>query len=330
MASISPKLTIITSCYSDERYQDLTELLDSLHGQTYKNMEAIIVIERSRALKEKIKDYIDTKNYQDMRVIFNEGPWGISQARNLAIQQSTGDIIAFIDDDAIAFSDWAEGIVETYKDDSVISVTGPILPLWEDESMSWIPKEFYWIFSCTHWDTAKRSEVRNGYGANLSFHHQAFRDYGLLNTRFGVRGRGRKGWQEPGAEETEFALRIRQRSYKKIIYNPKVKVKHKVYRYRITMKFITRRAYWEGYAKALLQYMYPRGKDKRNPMQTEWALLYRILLRLLPHTLGSLFLKPVISLRRLQLIAVVLSCVAVGYLRFKLILLTNRRKLQGV
>ena len=122
--------------------------------------------------------------------------------------------------------------MKTYaQDSSVIGVTGPILPLWEQESMSWFPRELYWIFSCTYWDMAEKTEVRNGYGTNLSFRREAFNSGERFRTSLGVKGGGQRGWQEPGAEEVEFSLRVRRKTGKHIVYNPRVRVKHKVYRY---------------------------------------------------------------------------------------------------
>ncbi len=45
---------------------------------------------------------------------------------------------------------------------SVVGVTGPVFPLWEDESMSWFPDEFSWIWGGTLWcDWHKGNEIRD-------------------------------------------------------------------------------------------------------------------------------------------------------------------------
>ena len=190
--------------------------------------------------------------------------------------------------------------------------------------MNWFPREFYWIFSCTYWDMAAITEVRNGYGTNLSFRREAF-EGGLFKTSMGVRGRGHSGWMEPGAEEAELALRIRHKTGKRIVYSPQVRVKHRVYRYRIKTKFITRRAYWEGYAKAMLNQWYRRAGNE-GVLSTEYKLLRRILFKFFPQSLIRLFSQPVITLRRLWLMVMVLSCVASGYFSYKLSILLGRSR----
>jgi len=244
------------------------------------------------------------------------------QARNLAIRQVKSDIVAFIDDDALPFPDWAEEIVKTYaEDNSIIGVTGPIFPLWGQESLGWFPREFYWIFSCTYRDIPEKTEVRNGFGTNLSFSQGAFNSGELFRTSMGAKGRGQEGWQEPGAEEAEFSLRVKQKTGRRIIYNPKVRVKHRVYQYRLRARFIAKRAYWEGYAKAMLNRWYRSTDGEKAVLSTEFELLRNILFRFLPQTLNHLFHQPIIAMRKLWVAMVVLSCVAGGYLGYKLSIL---------
>jgi glycosyltransferase involved in cell wall biosynthesis len=318
-----PKVSIITTSYSIERLGDITELLDSIHAQAYKNIEVLVVTERSQELTNSIEAYIDQKGYSGMRVLYNQGEWGLSAARNLGIKQASGDILAFVDDDALLLAGWAEETAKTYAEDSsIIGVTGPILPQWERDSMAWFPREFYWIFSCTYWDWTEPTEVRNGYGTNISFRREVFNSCGLFKTSLGVKGHGKGGWQGPGGEETEFSLRARQQTGKRIIYVPDIKVQHKVYGYRLGTRFIAKRAYWEGRAKAMFNKSY-RSSDKAV-LSTEHELLHRIFFKLIPNSLKLLFRQPIIALRQFGVTATVLSCVAAGYLGYQVSTLSAR------
>jgi glucosyl-dolichyl phosphate glucuronosyltransferase len=310
-----PLISIITSCYTLDRLGDINELLDSIAAQTYTNIETLIVTERSRQLSEKIGEYISANGCKGMRVLVNEGEWGASAARNLALDEAGGEIIAFVDDDAVLFPDWAKATISAYAgDNSVIGLAGPILPRWETP-VGWFPRELYWIFSCTYWDTVVRMRVRNGYGTNLSFRGEAFRAGARFRTALGVKGRGRQGWQEPGAEELELSLRIQRATGKYIIYDPGVKVWHKVYRYRLGAVFMAKRAYWEGYAKAMLRRRYHPASGEAV-LSTEYQLLRRILFRLLPSAFGRLFYRPLAGWQQLRVTIIVLACVAGGYLGY--------------
>jgi GT2 family glycosyltransferase len=298
-----------------DRFHDITELLDSLQAQSYTNVETIIVTERLPELAENIKRYVESKNYLNVQVLYNKDEWGLSSSRNLGIRQASGQIIGFIDDDAFPLPNWAEETARAYAEDStIIGLTGPILPLWEDESMTWFPKEFYWIFSCTDLDRANPIEVRNGYGTNISFQKEAFKLCGDFKTALGAKGGRESGAHELCGEDTEFSLRVRHQTHQRIVYHPSIKVMHKVYRYRFRTGFIRRRAYWEGCTKAAFNKAYRSANDA--VLSTEYKLLYRILFKLIPGSLILLFKHPAIASRRLGVTVFVLSCVATGYFAY--------------
>jgi glycosyltransferase involved in cell wall biosynthesis len=305
-------ISVITPCFTTARLKDVTELLDSIHTQTYKDIEVLVVTERVPELCHAIRKYVEEKGYTGVRVLYNEREWGSYAARNLGIQQAQGDVLAFIDDDALLLPDWAEETAKAYaEDDSIIGLTGPILPQWAEAQMSWFPRELYWIFSCTYWNWSQKTEVRNGYGTNISFRREAFDRCGLFTDSLEANERQGTDWQRPGAKETEFSLRVTRTTGKRIIYHPRTGVKHKVYRYRLSTGFIVRRTYWEGYAKALLRrWYYP---SQKGVLSTEYDLLQRILFKALPQSLGLLFRHPEVGVRRLCVFGLTLGSVAVGY-----------------
>ena len=165
----SPVLSVVITAYTAERLNDICGLLNSIKEQKYLQIETLFVVEGSKDLAEKICSYGVENNIPNLKVLFNDGEPGLSAARNVGIKEANGDIIAFVDDDVLLYPDWAEKMVNAYDDDAIIGVTGPAFPLWEDESMAWLPKEFYWIISCTAWDTENYvKEVRNAWGMNIS------------------------------------------------------------------------------------------------------------------------------------------------------------------
>jgi hypothetical protein len=137
------------------------------------------------------------------------------------------------------------------------------------------------------------------------------------------KGRGTGGWQEPGAEELDFSLRVRRHSQKRIVYNPSIKVRHRVYRYRFTTRFIARRAYWEGYAKSMVRRWY-QGKSGEEVLSVEYGLLRRIIFHLLPITFLRLLSRPATALRQLYVTFLVLASVAAGYLNSEISILLHR------
>ena len=246
-------LSIVVTAYTIERLDDIFELLDSIKIQTYPHIEVIFVAERSEVLFDKVKSYAE-ENGINVKMLFNSGQTGLSAARNLGTKEAKGDIIAFVDDDVVLFQNWAKEMMKAYEDDSIIGVTGPALPLWENESMSWFPEEFFWIISCTAWSGWKRViEVRNAWGMNMSFRKEAFKKAGLFKVTFGLNNGSRKCWFDPPSEDVDFSIRAKSATGKIIKFYPEVKVKHRAYYYRISQKFIIQRSFSVGFQRCMLK-----------------------------------------------------------------------------
>ena len=307
----SPLLSIVITSYTIDRLKDIYELLDSIRAQTYTNIEVIFVVERSTELRERIKKYAKDEAIANITVAFNDRQPGQSPARNLGVTYTKGDIIAFVDDDVTLFADWAEEMVNTYQDDSIIGVTGPAFPLWEDESMSWLPEEFHWIISCSGWsDWRDIRQVRQAGGMNMSFRKEAF-SYCSFSEDFGhIAQEGRK--VGPIVDDAEFSINLRLRTGKLIMYNPSVRVQHKVYKYRLSRRFIRGQAYWQGYSKFLLRRTYTNDTETKALVR-EHILLKRILFSLIPRTIAGFINDPMLAWKRLTVTVLALFYVTLGY-----------------
>jgi glycosyltransferase involved in cell wall biosynthesis len=309
------KISIVATSYSIQQLKDIQELLDSIKRQSYPDIEIMFIVERSPELYKIL--FEKENNFPGLKVIFNDTAPGMAASRNIGAKESTGELVAFVDDDAVLTTQWAEETANAYDNDSmIIGLTGPIVPLWEKPSMAWFPREFYWLFSCTYYDWIEPREVRNGYGTNISFRKEVF-DKGLFFTT-GLGSVGSKNGdefkkQKTTAEETELSLRIRRITGKIIEYNPKIIVKHKVYKFRFTTKYIWKRAYIEGNSKMMIRKAFRVNENGEHSLKTEHELLQRIMFKLFPSILGGFFTKPMIAWRRLRVTVIALSAVACGY-----------------
>lgn len=320
----SPLLSIVITSYTTERLNDIFDLLRSIKNQVYQNIETLFIVERSEQLMEKISSFEVENNFPNLKILFNKGDPGLSAARNIGIKEACGEIIAFVDDDVLLFPNWAEEMVKAYRDDSIIGITGPALPLWENKSMSWFPEEFYWIISCTAWDDDDRNkEVRNAWGMNMSFKREAFEKAGMFLNEFGFH----KG---PMAEDNEFSLRIKEKTTKRIYYSPHAKLWHRVHKYRLSQKFIKERAYWIGYSRRMMKKMAPAAnKNSKRLLDQENRLLKRIVTKLIPDILKKIFTHPTIALRLMRITTTALTYVGLGYYSH-IIPWLNRNNKKGV
>ena len=89
------KISIIVPIYNVEKY--LERCINSLINQTYKNIEIILVndgsTDNSLIICEKYK------NIDSRIILVNKENGGLSDARNVGIDNSSGNYITFIDSD---------------------------------------------------------------------------------------------------------------------------------------------------------------------------------------------------------------------------------------
>jgi glycosyltransferase involved in cell wall biosynthesis len=88
--------------------------------------------------------------------------------RNLGAKMATGSLLAFIDADTVASKFWLKGIIETFQDQSIACVTGPLFPLEEIKGS--------YLYNLTN--TLQKILVRINYplfwGASCAFRTNAF------------------------------------------------------------------------------------------------------------------------------------------------------------
>ncbi|MCQ2485947.1 MAG: glycosyltransferase [Clostridia bacterium] len=112
------KFSIIIPVYNNEKY--LKKCLRSALNQTYNNFEVIAVDDGSTDNSGKILDKYE-KKYTNLIVIHQENK-GVSEARKVAVNQSSGDYICFLDSDDWYDINFLESInkVFNYKDTDII------------------------------------------------------------------------------------------------------------------------------------------------------------------------------------------------------------------
>ncbi len=317
---VAPLVSVVVTTYAMERLNDVQELLDSLAAQTYPKMEILFVAERMRELADRVRHYADHKGITNLQVVFHEGGGGLSRSRNLGVGAARGNIIAFIDDDAVAEADWVEEIVDVLAEHpSTIGVTGGALPLWEDASMNWFPEEFFWIISCPvpAWTgVVQLQPVRNAWGINMAFRREAFERCQFSET-FGVSNRGVADGIKLGlvGDDTEFCLQLRHQTGRPILFNPRCRVFHKIHRRHLSPRFTRRRAFWEGYTKATIGRWLSQNGGENRPflLSNELTVFRRTVFSLLPRLARQFATDPVLASRGLVLTLDVLLHFGLGY-----------------
>jgi GT2 family glycosyltransferase len=247
MASERVRFSVVICAYTEKRWDEVLAAVESLRVQTHAPEEIILVIDHNTALAERVWSEIP-----DVTCVENHGQQGLSDARNSGIAVARADVVAFLDDDAVAEPQWLSLLAEGYADPAVVGVGGFADPLWAEGRPGWFPREFDWVVGCTYVGMPEAaSPVRNLIGCNMSFRREIFDDLGGFTA-----GIGRLGTRPVGCEETELCIRIHQkRAGSVILFDPRAVVHHNVPGSRGTWAYFKSRCYAEGLSKAAVSAM---------------------------------------------------------------------------
>lgn len=256
-------VSVIVCAYDLNRYSDLVDAVISLLNQTYSQIEVICIVDGTEPLYMKILAD-DSGVFSTVKNFLNEKNLGLSESRNRGIAHSKGDIIAFFDDDAVADPNWVSELVRMYEEYDAIAAGGKLVPLWIAGKANFIPEEFYWMIGATHKGFPEEViEVRNTFGSNISFKREVLDNFDGFKGEMGIKASGALQ-----CEETEICERMKKVFGKGVMYNPNAIVHHKVFESRMKLKFLFRRAFWQGYSKRMMKEMgYPmdvEGKFLQN------------------------------------------------------------------
>ena len=129
-------VSIIVPIYNKEKY--LEKCLDSILGQTYRDLEIILVddgsTDNSLAICQRYAE-------KDPRIkIYHKPNGGVSSARNLGLEKSTGKYISFVDPDDFIHSEFIERLeMMLVQSDAEIAYC-KMLDVWEGSDVEHIPQ----------------------------------------------------------------------------------------------------------------------------------------------------------------------------------------------
>jgi GT2 family glycosyltransferase len=247
-----PDISVVICVYTEDRWEDILAAVSSVRAQSRPALETLLVVDHNAPLLDRLaKEYKEPQETRQVRVLANAGPRGLSAGRNTGIAAARGDVLAFLDDDAVAERDWLRHFAEGYADPRVMAVGGRTVPIWASgRRPDWFPEEFDWVVGCTYKGLPPgRVRVRNVLGGNASFRRGAFDVAGGFAT-----GIGRDGDKRPlGCEETELCIRLtRARPEAILLIDDRAVIHHRVPETREHFGYFRTRAYAEGLSKALV------------------------------------------------------------------------------
>jgi len=305
-----PLVSVVVCTHTLDRCEHVVAAVESVLGGSYDRREVIAVSDGNERVADRLRDELGDR--EDVRVVYNQADGGLSASRNVGVDRADGDVVAFLDDDAVAGDDWLAELVRAYTDEGALAAGGRMTGRWLAGRPAFLPAEFDWLVGVTHRGFAGRAdpadpsaagEVRNTFGSNLSFRTDVFGALGGFSTEIGMAD------DQIQAEEPELCARLAREFGAGVYYVPEATVAHKVFEYRTDPVWLARRAFWQGYSKRALETMAPEATGEED------EFLRLLVGRFLPDRAVGLVRSPSVE-RAGQLLALVVltGLTGVGYL----------------
>jgi hypothetical protein len=296
-------LCVVICAYTFDRWDDTLAAVASVRSQTTAAREIVVVVDHNRDLYLRLRGALP-----DVTVVENRHQRGLSGGKDTGVEVTSSDVVAFLDDDAVAHPDWLRHFRDAYTDDSIVGVGGTTLPRWETERPRWFPEEFDWVLGCT-FTGREPGRVRNLLGGNASFRREVFSVAGGFPSHI---GRTSAQHRPLGCEETEFCIRVSQRrpdwTY---LFEPQAVIWHRVGAERERFAYFRSRCFAEGLSKAAVT----RSVGVVDGLSVERTYSARTLTRGVARGLGEALRGDRAGIERSCAISVGLLTAAAGYAR---------------
>lgn len=231
--AVSPTVSIIVPAYNAAAV--LPTCLESLLAQDYPaDSYEVVVVENGSS-----DETVQVASAYPVQVLQSDvrGP---AAARNLGIEYSTGEIVAFTDADCIAASNWLSELVPLYRDDVTAGVGGSILAykrenptLVERFSDEHSPLVNYW--------SGEAEFLPHLYTANASFRRAVLGQVGGFNPRLYT------------GEDVDLSWRVQLELKLSLAYQPEAIVYHQ---HRTTRQGLARQYRQYGFGEIMLDTLY--------------------------------------------------------------------------
>lgn len=185
----------------------------------------------------------------DLRYVL-EPRRGIARARNRAFVEARGELLAFLDDDAVAAPCWLQALLDAYgSGDDVVAVGGRTLLRWPGPRPGWLPQErdrYYGGFDLGD-ERRLMGFPTYPFGVNMAIARASLLAVGGFPPALGHRG-GRLT-----SNEEKFVFRKLSQAGGRVVYEPRALVYHRVFAERVTLGWILRRSFAQGRSNVVEQ-----------------------------------------------------------------------------
>jgi GT2 family glycosyltransferase len=253
--------SVIIPAYTLERWDLLVRAVESVSRQEFQPCELILAIDDNHELVEQCRrtwndEEASRLSLQPLVVDCSSGEdqfernlhsqvhgtvrrFGAGAARNMAAALATGDVLAFMDDDAEADADWLAWQSTHFERGETVAVGGRPIPRYETRRPPWIPDEYDWVFGCAYRGLPESAApARHLIGASLSCRRDSFERIG--------------GFHSIDFDDMDLCHRLAATfGPNTLIYEPNAIVHHYVPAARVSWNYFWRRCFYVNRYKVL-------------------------------------------------------------------------------
>ncbi|MCV3214145.1 glycosyltransferase [Plectonema radiosum NIES-515] len=237
-----PQISAIICTHNRDTY--LGAAIDSLLMQEFAAGFEVVVVDNNSSDRtcEVVKQRLSDPR---LKYVF-EPVLGLSVARNTGAKESRGEIIAYLDDDAVACDRWLQILCSAYENNSYIAIAGgKVTLLWSPgiQQPQWLsPGLASNLGAYDLGDTIVYIEQPGltPRGLNYSIRRSFLNEIGGFDPHLGRVGKNLLSNEE--LQMTEFAL---QRGWQ-VAYLPDALVAHNVAPERLNRSWFLNRGWWQG------------------------------------------------------------------------------------
>jgi GT2 family glycosyltransferase len=231
-APLSASVAVVTF----ERPTFVAHCLDNLLAQTRPPIEIIVV---DSSASDETARLVHERFPMVAYEVCPAGRGATATARNISYRMASGDVLAFIDDDAFAEPDWLEKLLPHFEDPAVGGVGGRQIrkqpgELFEGVDAIGLLQRDGTLTGNFAADPGRTVDVDHLLGANMAFRRSIIERLGGI--RDGYAGTCIR-------EETDLCLRVAHAGHR-LVYAPDAVVEHVAAPYAKGQRFDLRYAYW--------------------------------------------------------------------------------------
>lgn len=232
----------------------LQQCLESLIYQTLPSDAFEIIVVDNASVDDTPRVVSEFENLNGRVHYIREERVGLSHARNTGVAGSQGEILVFIDDDAVAAPGWLEGFAEVYDLFGADCVGGRVVPRYEKPKPAWLDG-WRLLTVVGYSDFGDQIRILDGPnamlpGGNMSFKRKVYESIGEFDTNL-----GRKGRVLARGEDDDYFARVRQAGFS-LWYSPEALIWHWTPAEKLSHRYFIRSFFQGAQSQA---YLNPNG-----------------------------------------------------------------------